>query len=57
MFVYRVTHPMMCNSDLDDFGIQIWHILFQGAQSDCEDENSCTPLMFAAMRNHPGSVA
>lgn len=31
-------------------------IFFQGAPSDCEDENGCTPIMFAAMRNHPGSV-
>ena len=27
-----------------------------GAKPDCLDENSCTPLMFAAMGNHPHSV-
>ena len=28
----------------------------QGAHPDCLDENSCTPLMFAAMKNQPHCV-
>ena len=31
-------------------------LLSKGAAVDAEDENSCTPLMFAAMGNHPHSV-
>ena len=31
-------------------------LLNYGAKVDCLDENSCTPLMFAAMGNHPHSV-
>ena len=31
-------------------------LLSQGAVCDAEDENSCTPLMFASMGNHPHSV-
>ena len=31
-------------------------LLSKGALVDAEDENSCTPLMFAALGNHPHSV-